>query len=103
MKERRIGRCLLALFLVMISILGVSTSKTWAKASKEYSKKAIGIVFDNSSSMIRDDATRVPIKAWCRATYALEVFASMLNEDDELYVYPMNTMEVEKDGKKKQL
>lgn len=100
MKERKIGRCILVCFLIMLSVLEVSTSKIWAKASRDYNKKVIGIVFDNSSSMIRDDTTRVPIKAWCRATYALEVFASMLNEDDELYVYPMNTMEVEKDGKK---
>lgn len=37
-------------------------------------------------------------KAWCRATYAMEVFASMLNKGDSLSIHPMNPIEV--NGKK---
>ena len=69
--------------------------------NKRLSKKVIGIVFDNSSSMIwADDNSKEHIESWCRATYAIEVFASMLNEGDELYIYPMNEFEVEENGKK---
>lgn len=49
------------------------------------SSKAIAIVFDNSGSMYD-----LGDQAWCRATYAMEVFASMLNEGDILQIYPMH-------------
>lgn len=51
--------------------------------------RAIAIVFDNSGSMY--DAGD---QAWCRATYAMEVFASMLNEGDVLQIYPMHPITV---------
>ncbi len=59
-------------------------------AAKVGESRAIAIVFDNSGSMyIGDNKT-----AWCRATYAMEVFASMLNAGDTLLIYPMHTIEV---------
>lgn len=62
-------------------------------AGKAEIKRNIAIVFDNSGSMyVRGE------KAWCRATYAMEVFASMLNKGDQLFIHPMNPIEV--DGKK---
>ena len=51
--------------------------------------RAIAIVFDNSGSMY--DAGD---QAWCRATYAMEVFASMLNTGDVLQIYPMHPITV---------
>lgn len=48
---------------------------------------AIAIVFDNSGSMYMNNN-----QAWCRATYAMEVFASMLNDGDTLLIYPMNAI-----------
>lgn len=54
-------------------------------APKTEETRAIGIVFDNSGSMYKNDN-----QAWCRATYATEVFASMLNKGDILQIYPMN-------------
>lgn len=62
-------------------------------AGKSEINRNIAIVFDNSGSMfVRGE------KAWCRATYAMEVFASMLNKGDTLYIHPMNPIEV--NGKK---
>ncbi|MBE6810482.1 MAG: hypothetical protein E7521_05455 [Ruminococcaceae bacterium] len=59
-------------------------------AKKEAPKRAIAIVFDNSGSMYLDKK-----QDWCRATYAMEVFASMLNKGDTLTIYPMWPIEVE--------
>ena len=59
-------------------------------ATKATESRTIAIVFDNSGSMYRGGN-----KAWCRATYAMEVFASMLNKGDTLMVYPMNPITVD--------
>ncbi len=52
----------------------------------------IAVVFDNSGSMYSD----YNAQGWCRAKYAMEIFASMLNYEqrgtvpgDELRIYPM--------------
>ena len=63
-----------------------------AGSGKEDVSRAIAIVFDNSGSMYVGRNM-----AWCRATYAIEVFASMMNAGDTLQVYPM--YEVTVDGK----
>lgn len=63
-----------------------------APEGKEQPKQSIAIVFDNSGSMYISNRT-----AWCRATYAMEVFASMMNEGDTMAIYPMWPVEV--DGK----
>lgn len=52
--------------------------------AKSNESRAIAIVFDNSGSMYQSGN-----QAWCRATYAMEVFASMLNSGDVLQIYPM--------------
>ena len=58
-----------------------------AGGQKEQTKRTIAIVFDNSGSMYTDN--NMPQDHWCRATYAMEVFASMLNDGDQLLIYPM--------------
>lgn len=60
------------------------------QAAKVQESRAIAIVFDNSGSMYVNNQ-----QAWCRATYAMEVFASMLNPGDTLRVYPMNPITVD--------
>lgn len=69
--------CMLLLSVMSMSALAVG-------GVKNTTSRAIAIVFDNSGSMYMKQN-----KAWCRATYAIEVFASMMNEDDTLQVYPM--------------
>ncbi len=58
-------------------------------AVKNEIQRNIAIVFDNSGSMYVKGE-----KAWCRATYAMEVFASMLNKGDSLSIHPMNPIEI---------
>ena len=73
---------LLAAVLILTCML-VGTPQVYA-SPKATESRAIAIVFDNSGSMY--DAGD---QAWCRATYAMEVFASMLNKGDVLQIYPM--------------
>ena len=80
----------IALLLMIILLLSVATP-VYA-AEKKQTPRAIAIVFDNSYSMYMSGQ-----KAWCRATYAMEVFASMLNDGDTLMIYPMHPIKV--DGK----
>ena len=77
--------------VLLISNLFVCTLPV--SAGKAEIKRSIAIVFDNSGSMYVKGE-----KAWCRATYAMEVFASMLNKGDSLSIHPMNPIEV--NGKK---
>ena len=84
---KRIASILLILCLLITSItLGTPTVDAAQKATFS---RHIGIVFDNSGSMYLDKKTD-----WCRATYAMEVFASMLNKGDVLTIYPMHPIEV---------
>ena len=85
---RRLAAVLLAL-LMILSFCNVDASA--AGAVKKTTKRAIGIVFDNSASMYY----KPNAKRWCSATYAMEVFASMLNEGDVLQIYPMQPIEVQ--------
>ena len=78
---------LLAVVLLLTS-LPTDTQIVYA-SSKATDSRAIAIVFDNSGSMY--DAGD---QAWCRATYAMEVFASMLNAGDTLQIYPMHPITV---------
>lgn len=74
---------LLAAFLLLTCAL--SNVSVAAASTKAEQSRAIAIVFDNSGSMYDKGD-----KAWCRATYAMEVFASMLNAGDTLMIYPMH-------------
>lgn len=80
---------LVALFAVPIGAAPASTKQT---------KRAIAVVFDNSGSMYLpgDGAGGDEFRyAWCRATYAMEAFATMMNEGDVMQIYPMHAIKVE--------
>jgi len=81
-----------AMLLAVLMIISLCAPGAFAAgAVKKTAKRAIGIVYDNSASMYyKPNATR-----WCIAIYAMEVFASMLNEGDVLQIYPMNPIEVQ--------
>ena len=53
-------------------------------SGKNVPKRTIAIVYDNSGSMFQGEG-----KTWCQAQYAMEVFASMMNDGDKLLIYPM--------------
>jgi hypothetical protein len=82
----RIGTFLICFFVLVMTIVVLPANAISAKSEVQ---KNIAIVFDNSGSMYSNDNT-----AWCRATYAMEVFASMLNDGDRLSIYPMHKIEI---------
>ena len=83
-------RCISMILAVVLLLALVCTgSPTVHAAQKDEVTREIAIVFDNSSSMYAGGQL-----AWCRATYAMEVFASMLNKGDTLLVFPMSPIEV---------
>lgn len=65
-----------------------SSAASVTKIEKSYD---IAIAFDNSGSMYHGgDEKNGSSKAWCRAKYAMEIFASMLNYGkDKLHIFPM--------------
>lgn len=81
----------LCVLLTFFMLLPFSLFPGFADAeAPESEARSIAIVFDNSGSMyVNGDGT-----AWCRATYAMEVFASMMNEKDTLWIYPMWPIQV---------
>lgn len=87
--KKSLSILLSVILLLSCMLMAVPT----AQAEKATEKRAIAIVFDNSGSMYMNKNL-----AWCRATYAMEVFASMLNEGDLLQIYPMNPIELGKGG-----
>ncbi len=93
-KIRWICSVLMAFLLLMLPIVPCNVSA----ASKPTESRNIAIVFDNSGSMYMLD--KKPVLEWCRATYAMEVFASMLNDGDTLQIYPMHPIKLGKSGDK---
>ena len=85
----------ISMLLAVLLLLGCAfTASPMVHAAKKEEKRTIAIVFDNSGSMYMDAN-----QAWCRATYAMEVFAAMLNVGDELLIYPMYPITVGTDPK----
>ncbi len=90
---------LFAVFLVAVLTVGMLASTAFVPAADAAvittDKKSyeIAVVYDNSGSMYTS-------KAWSRAKYAMEIFASMLDYDagDKLVIFPM--WEVVTDGTK---
>lgn len=72
------------LAVILLAACLLSTAPEVQASQKIDESRAIAIVFDNSGSMYSGGK-----QAWCRATYAMEVFASMLNKGDVLQIYPM--------------
>jgi len=88
MKKRLL--CLLMAAVMVLCLLPQAPQANAAAKGKQ-TTRAIAIVFDNSGSMYGSSNS-----SWCRATYAMEVFASMMNEGDQLQIYPMWTIVLDK-------
>ncbi len=72
---------LLVFSTMSVSVFAENEDSEITKAKRKYE---IAVVYDNSGSMYGDES-------WCRAKYAMEIFASMLNYDegDKLSIFPM--------------
>ncbi len=91
-KHKEIFLRIFSLLLIFVMLLGVTITANAATITKSEKSYDIAVVFDNSGSMYQN-------QGWCRAKYAMEIFASMLNYDkDKLHIFPM--WEVTTDGSK---
>lgn len=88
---KRIICYIVTLSMVCCMLFAGMTASAAPNAEKETQARSIAIVFDNSGSMYSGNNA----KAWCQATYAIEVFATMLNEKDTLSVYPMHEIQID--------
>lgn len=92
-RPRKLGRffsLFLAFLMVTSVVFGMHLTVKAAEITKTEKIYDIAVVFDNSGSMYDN-------QAWCRAKYAMEIFASMLNyERDKLHIFPM--WEITTDG-----
>lgn len=85
---------LIILCLVQIIVLcAVPTEKVKA-AENETAKKIISVVYDDSGSMRDANAS------WSSANYAMQAFAALLNEKDEIYLTYMSEVGTKKEGAK---
>ncbi len=97
-KLKRYLSVFLAVTFALAAVLSGTMKPVEAAAVKSQTKRAIYVVFDNSGSMYADsDGENY---AWSQATYAMEVFASMMNFEngDIMQVYPMHPVSTEGSG-----
>ena len=88
----RISSLLLLLIMVVSMFTAFPLTASAATVNKTEKSYDIAVVYDNSGSMYMNKS-----QSWCRAKYAMEIFASMLNYDkDKLHIFPM--WEVTTDG-----
>ena len=74
---------------MMLTLLEPFSIRSNADAKKNTTSRAIYVVFDNSGSMYGADNM-----SWSQATYAMEVFAAMMNFEngDMMKVFPMHNV-----------
>ena len=85
MKKQTITKISSILLLVMMVSVLFTLPFTASAADPQKVEKSydIAVVYDNSGSMYWDES-------WCRAKYAMEIFASMLDySKDKLTIFPM--------------
>lgn len=66
-------------------------------AEEDLPSRDIYVVYDDSGSMYKNYATGENVDTWSKAKYSMEVFASMLGEQDVMKIYYMS--DYSKDGK----
>lgn len=81
-------RKVLASILAVFLLSGALFFPMRAKAETKVPKRVINVVYDDSGSMIFTNDQKVD--TWCQAKYAMEVFASLLGEQDDMNVYVMS-------------
>lgn len=53
--------------------------------------KIIYVIYDNSTSMVRDDVVpQIYTTRWVEASYAIKALATMMNDNDVLRIYPIS-------------
>lgn len=89
MTKKKINLCIVALatfFIVGFTTVLFSGTRKVEATGINYKQKIVSVLFDNSFSMtspVEENKTEL-------AKYSLEMLATLLSGDDELYLWPMN-------------
>lgn len=89
-----------SMFGILAGTLMASSMLAFGKpvyAEEDLPSRDIYVVYDDSGSMYKNYATGENVDTWSKAKYSMEVFASMLGEQDVMKVYYMS--DYSKDGK----
>lgn len=81
--------CLLFSLLALAAAGGINV---YAEGSVSAAKKIISVVYDDSGSMEDENCS------WSAANYAMQAFAALLNEEDEMYITYMSDVGYEYEG-----
>lgn len=84
-------------FVGMLALLLLAGSSDSVSAKTSEPVRVINIVYDDSGSMISDNAGN-KCDTWCQAKYAMEVFAAMLGDGDTMNVYVMSDFQESDDA-----
>lgn len=79
---------LLVSFLTLFLLCSSLFFPMEVKAETKVPTRVINVVYDDSGSMIYTNDRKVD--TWCQAKYAMEVFASMLGDQDTMNIYVMS-------------
>ena len=82
---RNLTRVLSFLLIFSITLLPITVHADSDADNAESVYRQINLVYDNSGSMYGDGANG-ELDTWCQAKYSMEVFASMLGENDVLNI-----------------
>lgn len=93
-----IAVCIATIFSALFIGSPLATQNAYANSDNGKASRAIAIAYDNSGSMLEESK-------WCAAKYSLEVIAAMLDENDtmDLFVMDSNGPENGGDGSKHML
>lgn len=83
--------CLFFSLLVLSGVMRISEVRA-ADSEVSAAKKIISVVYDDSGSMYDDNSS------WSVANYAMQAFAALLNEEDEMYITYMSDVGYETEG-----
>lgn len=78
--------------LVLTCLLVISLGRAQVQGKETIKRtRQINVVYDDSGSMAVHSATGQYRTRWSEAKYALEVFAAMMSETDNMKIYPMTS------------
>lgn len=90
----------LACILMLLCAAQVIVLPVGANETAERTRKVVSVLYDDSGSMFNRDEKdeagndiKVPTPKWAYASYAMQSFCSLMNEDDVLYITYMSEYE----------
>lgn len=83
---------LIVIFLIypINALCQMSAMRTMTPLNDDNRPKVIYVIYDNSTSMVRDDKPTKYTTRWVEASYAIKALATMMNEQDVLRIYPIS-------------